>query len=123
LQRHSCGDATHGKDQIDGGKLNVSSLWRLKHSEYACLRAHVGALTKEKTMRIATLVLTGMAAACIAFPAVAAKKRVSAATVDAFEACEKKAADQGLVHGQAGHIEFVRECMGLKPGSPTAGAR
>ncbi len=55
---------------------------------------------------------------CVVFPAAAAKKRsVSAATVESFEACEKKAIDQGLVHGQAGHTEFVKECMGAKPGS------
>ena len=74
-------------------------------------------------MRIATLALTGMVAVCVAFPVAAAKKRVSAAKVESFEACEKKAADQGLVHGQTGHIEFVRECMGGRPGSPTAGNR
>jgi hypothetical protein len=62
--------------------------------------------------------MLALLALCVAFPAVAAKKRaMSAATVDTFEACEKKADGQGLVHGQTGHIEFVRECMGVKPGT------
>ena len=62
--------------------------------------------------------VTVMLAVCVAFPAVAAKKRaVPAATAESYEVCEKKAIDQGLVHGQTGHIEFVKECMGERPGS------
>jgi hypothetical protein len=33
----------------------------------------------------------------------ATKKKPVAMTVNNFEACEQKALDQGLVHGQAGH--------------------
>jgi hypothetical protein len=75
-------------------------------------------------MRIATLAITAMLAVGVAFPAAAAKKRsVSEAAFASFEACEKKAADMGLTHGQAGHTEFVRECMGMKPASPSSERR
>ncbi len=75
-------------------------------------------------MRNATLAITGMLAVCVAFPAAAAKKRaVSESTFSSFEACEKKALDMGLVHGQAGHTEFVRECMGMRPSSPSSERR
>ena len=64
------------------------------------------------------VVMLALLAVCVAVPAAAAKKRtVSEATFASFEACEEKAAAQGLVHGQSGHIEFVRQCMGMKPGS------
>jgi hypothetical protein len=68
------------------------------------------------------LAISGMIAVYSVFPAAAAKKKhsVSAATMGLFEACEKKAVDQGLVHGQTGHIEFVKECIGARPGSFTA---
>jgi hypothetical protein len=76
-------------------------------------------------MRIATLVMTGVLAVAVAFPAVAAKKRttVSEATLTSFEACAKKAADMGLVPGQAGRMEYMRECMGMRPGSPSSERR
>jgi hypothetical protein len=75
-------------------------------------------------MRIAMLAITAMLAVGVAFPAAAAKKRtVSEATFSSFEACEKKASDMGLAHGQAGHTEYVRECMGMKPASPSSERR
>ena len=76
-------------------------------------------------MRIATFAITTMLAVAVAFPAAAAKKRatVSEAHFSSFEACEKKALDMGLVHGQAGHTEFVRECMGMRPSSPSSERR
>jgi hypothetical protein len=75
-------------------------------------------------MRIAMLAITAMLAVGVAFPAAAAKKRtVSEAIFSSFEACEKKAADMGLAHGQAGHTEYVRECMGMKPASPSSERR
>ena len=76
-------------------------------------------------MRMARLAITALLAAGLAFPAAAAKKRttVSEATLASFEACAKKAADMGLVPGQAGRIEYMRECMGLRPGSPSSERR
>ena len=65
-------------------------------------------------MRIWTLAM--VLAVAVSIPASAAtKKRSVAPTVANFEACEQKAITQGLVHGQAGHNEFVRECMGQRP--------
>jgi hypothetical protein len=76
-------------------------------------------------MRIATLAITAMLAVGLAFPAAAAKKRptVSEATLASFEGCAKKAADMGLVPGQAGRIEYMRECLGMRPGSPSSERR
>jgi hypothetical protein len=75
-------------------------------------------------MRVAMLAITAMLAVGVALPAAAAKKRtVSESTFASFEACEKKAADMGLAHGQAGHNEFVRECMGMRPSSPSSERR
>ena len=76
-------------------------------------------------MRIATFAISGMLVVAVAFPAAAAKKRttVSEATLASFEACAKRAADMGLVPGQAGRIEYMRECMGLRPGSPSSQRR
>ena len=75
-------------------------------------------------MRIATLAITAMLAVGLAFPAVAAKKRtVSEATLQSFDACAKKAVDQGLVVGQAGFKEAVAQCMGRKPGSSPSSER
>ena len=66
-------------------------------------------------MRVALLALLVLG---LAVPATAAKKRtMSETTFNAFEACEQKAVAQGLVHGQAGHTEFVKECMGMRPNS------
>jgi hypothetical protein len=75
-------------------------------------------------MRIATLAITAMLAVGVAFPAAAAKKRtISEKTLATFEECEKKAADMGLAHGQQGHNEYIHECMGMKPSSPSSERR
>jgi hypothetical protein len=76
-------------------------------------------------MRIATLTITAMLAVGFAFPAAAAKKRasVSDATLMSYEACAKKAHEQGLVPGQAGRIEFMKECMGARPGASPSSER
>jgi hypothetical protein len=74
-------------------------------------------------MRIAMLAITALAVG-VAFPAAAAKKRtVSEATFSSFEVCAKKAHDMGLVPGQAGRSEYMRECMGMRPGSPSSERR
>jgi hypothetical protein len=67
-------------------------------------------------MRIGAFAMAGVLALAISTPASAAtKKKALAPTVNNFEACEKKALDLGLPHGQAGHQEYVRECMGQRP--------
>jgi hypothetical protein len=68
-------------------------------------------------MRILALAITGVLAVAVSAPASAAKKKATVSSVDLYEQCETRAHAQGLDHGQNGHIEFVRECMGLKPGS------
>jgi hypothetical protein len=57
-------------------------------------------------------VMAGLLALAISTPASAATKKPVAPTVNSFEACEQKALGLGLPHGQAGHQEYVRECMG-----------
>jgi DNA invertase Pin-like site-specific DNA recombinase len=37
--------------------------------------------------------------------------------------CEARAATQGLSNWQAGHIEYIRECMGRRPGSASSERR
>jgi hypothetical protein len=64
-----------------------------------------------------TLVMVGALAVSLGVPASAAKKKPVAPTVNNFEACEQKALGVGLPHGQAGHAEYVRECMGQRPGN------
>jgi hypothetical protein len=85
----------------------------------------MGSANWEGIMRIATLGITAMLAVGLALPAAAAKKRttVSEATLATFEACAKKAHDIGLIPGQTGRIEYMRECMGLRPGSPSSERR
>jgi len=69
-------------------------------------------------MRIWTFAMAGVLALAVSTSAFAAsKKKPLAPTVNNFEACEQKALDMGLPHGQAGHAEFVRECMGQRPGN------
>jgi hypothetical protein len=61
------------------------------------------------------------AAACL--PKAKKRTTVSETTLASFEACAKKAHDLGLVPGQAGRIEYMRECMGGRPGSPSSERR
>jgi hypothetical protein len=48
-------------------------------------------------------------------PASAAKKKAVAPSVGTYEECESKALALGMPHGQTGHQEYVRECMGQRP--------
>jgi hypothetical protein len=69
-------------------------------------------------MRIWAFAMAGVLALAVSIPASAApKKKPVAPTVNNFEACEQKALGVGLPHGQAGHAEYVRECMGQRPGN------
>jgi hypothetical protein len=71
---------------------------------------------EKSIMRILALVIGGALLIGVSAPVSAAKKKVVAAPkVETFEACESKALAQGLPHGQTGHNEFVRECMGERP--------
>jgi len=66
-------------------------------------------------MRIWTLVITAILAIAVSMPASAAKKKAAAPTVGNYEECESKALALGMPHGQTGHQEYVRECMGQRP--------
>jgi hypothetical protein len=65
-------------------------------------------------MRILTLTLAAVMAVGFAATASAAKKK-KPATVASFEQCEQRAIERGVPHGQNGHADFVRECMGQRP--------
>ncbi len=93
---------------------------------YMQVRALMKALKPRRTimLRITTLAITGMLAVCVAFPAAAAKKKaVRAPSVGTYEECESKALALGMPHGQHGHMEYVRECMGGRPSSPASERR
>jgi hypothetical protein len=89
----------------------------------------------EITMRIWTVAIAGSLAVALSVPAAAQrtstpdlprshKERVYTPnrSIEAYEACETKAHALGMPHGQAGHTEYVRECMGYRPRSrPTPG--
>ncbi len=65
-------------------------------------------------MRVTKLVITGMLAACVAFPAAAAKKQTNlqaAAAPKTWEQCHIVALRHGLNHGHKGTDEFMKECM------------
>ena len=66
-------------------------------------------------MRISALAIAGLLAVAASVPAVAAKKAPVAASVATYEVCESKALALGMPHGQGGHAEYVRECMGKRP--------
>ena len=67
--------------------------------------------------RISMIAIVGALAVAISVPAFAQKSARTAygAPVGTFEACESKASALGMPHGQAGHTEYVRECMGKRP--------
>ena len=68
-------------------------------------------------MRVMKLAISGMLAACVVFPAAAAKAAVSPKT---WEQCHIEALRHGLIHGHAGNAEFMKECLG---GHTTGSAR
>jgi hypothetical protein len=73
-------------------------------------------------MRMLAFAIGGALLIAVSAPVSAAKKKPAAAPkVDAYETCESKALELGLPHGQAGHNEYVRECMGQRPRSRTTG--
>jgi hypothetical protein len=70
-------------------------------------------------MRILAPAMVGILVIGLSVPASAAKNKGTAATTErslrTYEACETKAHALGLPHGQTGHSEYVRECMGFRP--------
>jgi hypothetical protein len=80
-------------------------------------------------VRISTVAIVGALAIAVSGPALAQKSQTSqkrtayGALVRTFEQCESQAGALGMPHGQAGHSEYVRECMGKRPGNANAAAR
>ena len=77
-------------------------------------------------MRISTIAIVGALAIAVSGPALAQKsqKRTAyGALVGTFEQCESQAIALGMPHGQAGHSEYVRECMGKRPGNANNAGR
>jgi hypothetical protein len=66
-------------------------------------------------MRISTVAIVAALAIAVSGPAGLAG--------GTFEQCESKAFALGMVHGQAGRAEYVRECMGARPGNGNIAAR
>ena len=68
-------------------------------------------------MRISSIAIVAALAVAVSGPALAQKSKKRVSRVEAFEQCESKAIELGMPHGQAGHAEYVRECMGGRPGN------
>jgi hypothetical protein len=71
-------------------------------------------------MRISTVAIVAALAIAVSGPALAQKSQKTTAygaLVGTFEQCESQAIEMGMPHGQAGHAEYVRECMGRAPGN------
>jgi hypothetical protein len=71
-------------------------------------------------MKTSTVAIIGALAIAVSGPALAQKsqKRTAfGAALGTFEQCESQAITLGMPHGQAGHAEYVRECMGRTPGN------
>jgi len=68
-------------------------------------------------MRVMTVVIIGMFAAGIAFPATAAKKSANAqaaAAPPSWEECHDQAVKHGLHRSQRGYDDFIRECQAAR---------
>jgi hypothetical protein len=72
-------------------------------------------------MRVSTIAIVAALAVAVSGPALAQKSKKRAATLETYEQCESQALAQGLRHGEAGHTEYVRECMGKRPGNSNVG--
>jgi hypothetical protein len=77
-------------------------------------------------MRISTVAIVAALAVAVSGPALAQKSHKTNAyglAGGTFEQCESQAFGLGLVHGQAGRAEYVRECMGARPSNGNIAAR
>jgi hypothetical protein len=76
-------------------------------------------------MRISTVAIVAALAIAVSGPALAQKsqKRIYGLVGGTFEQCESQAFALGMMHGQAGHAEYVRECMGRRPGNANIAAQ
>jgi hypothetical protein len=77
-------------------------------------------------MRISTVAIVSTLALAVTGPALAQKSQKRTAfgsVVGTFEQCESQALALGMPHGQAGRAEYVRECMGARPGNANIAGR
>jgi hypothetical protein len=78
------------------------------------------------TMRISTVAIVTVLAIAVSGPAWAQKSQKRTAygpVVGTFGQCESQAFALGMMHGQSGHAEYVRECMGARPGNANIAAQ
>jgi hypothetical protein len=71
-------------------------------------------------MRISTVAMVAALAIAVSGPTLAqvSQNRTAYGLVaGTFPQCESHALALGMPHGQAGHSEYVRECMGARPGN------
>lgn len=64
-----------------------------------------------------TVVITGMLAACVAFPAAAAKKSADSQALAAspsWAQCYEQALNHGLQRSHKGHEEYMKDCQAGK---------
>jgi hypothetical protein len=76
-------------------------------------------------MRISTVAIVAALAVAVSGPALAQKSQKRTAYNPGggtFEQCESQAFGLGMPHGQTGHAEYVRECMGARPGNANIAA-
>jgi uncharacterized membrane protein len=70
-------------------------------------------------MRIVALGLSAILAVCVADSALAATKKVKAATPAQYEKCYDAAVKAGALPGQSGHREYMMQCLyGIVTGRP-----
>jgi hypothetical protein len=77
------------------------------------------------TMRISTVAIVAALAIAVSGPALAQKSQKRAAlglVGGSFQQCESQAVQLGMPHGQSGHAEYVRECMGARPNNANIAA-
>ena len=72
-------------------------------------------------MRIVALAITAILVVGVADSALAAKKKAPpAATPARYDKCEQQAIQAGALPGQAGHREYMMQCLyGIITGRPT----
>jgi hypothetical protein len=75
-------------------------------------------------MRVSTVAIVAALAIAVSDPALAQKSHRTAygPVLGTFEQCESQAFALGMPHGQTGHAEYVRECMGVRPGNANIAA-
>jgi hypothetical protein len=70
-------------------------------------------------MRIVALTISAILAICVADSAIAATKKVKAATPAQYQKCYDESVKAGALAGQSGHREYMMQCLyGIVTGRP-----